>query len=113
QAACFDKFMSIVVLQPAEGTVFPYTTLFRSGGSGRTVGDHECGGPRYDGAYLAARRQPRPRPGAAGNPRVSGSTVLIVDDENGRSGEQTSELQSRGQQVCRPLDVRINGRVDQ
>src|SRR2546429_4181141 len=68
-----------MIRRPPRSTLFPYTTLFRSG-HGR---DHD-----------PARRAQRDRPG-----RPETRTGLV----DGRSEEHTSELQSRLHLVCRLL----------
>src|SRR5207302_784530 len=65
-------------------------------GSRRPLGDRQRSRPRDDGAYLAARRESRCRPGARGEPRVSGSTVLIVDDEHTLARSAKAFLADRG-----------------
>src|SRR3712207_8645685 len=89
-----------MIRRPPRSTLFPYTTLFRSGRSAAPQG------------RLGGRRSPRRRPGA---PR-SGSAARRgggAGDELGqvfgvaavglRSEEHTSELQSRQYLVCRLL----------
>src|SRR5437870_10985608 len=65
----------LVVRRPPRSTLFPYTTLFRSR---RTVAPRAR---HLDPGYGVQRPVDRPE----------------------RSEEHTSELQSRGQLVCRPL----------
>src|SRR2546421_1191239 len=75
-----------MIRRPPRSTLFPYTTLFRSGQLGhRPNGVRRCGRlvPR-----LALDAHP-----SAGHARVGG----------GRSEEHTSELQSRSDLVCRLL----------
>src|SRR3546814_7523413 len=68
-------------------TLFPYTTLFRSGGRGQPVAPRQARAPGGQACPLAAAAQPdepeRQRAGAAG--RGAGGQ---------RSEEHTSELQS-------------------
>src|SRR5690625_6697064 len=85
-------------------TLFPYTTLFRS--QRRRGGEDGGGVPRGD--RVGERR---------GGERGGGGDVHVRDDgegaeggaqegegrEAGRSEEHTSELQSRGDLVCRLL----------
>src|SRR3712207_7710250 len=94
-----------MIRRPPRSTLFPYTTLFRSGGRGvvRTVVDHERdvrgaaalqpggdpGGPEALGRGDAHGATP-----TSGRPAVSGRP---------RSEEHTSELQSRQYLVCRLL----------
>src|SRR5437660_5785486 len=71
-------------------TLFPYTTLFRSGG---TV----VLGPGFQG-------------GAITNLTLSGTTLINTLPVTGtRSEEHTSELQSRGQLVCRHMGIYRTG----
>src|SRR5437773_5615542 len=80
-------FFFSTILQPPRSTLFPYTTLFRSGG----LLPAEPGEPCGDGA---AAELPHARDGddeAAHPPRAC------------RSEEHTSELQSHHELVCRHL----------
>src|SRR3712207_8413947 len=79
----------LMIRRPPRSTLFPYTTLFRSG--------HLATGDRFDPAQAVHHRVAvavelvgRPRRGAVGG-------------EEGRSEEHTSELQSRQYLVCRLL----------
>src|SRR5258707_15126653 len=72
----FFFFFFLMIRRPPRSTLFPYTTLFRSG-------------PTPRGALVAVRRG-----------RAAGSGVR---DEVVRSEEHTSELQSRQYLVCRLL----------
>src|SRR3712207_8986072 len=83
----------LMIRRPPRSTLFPYTTLFRSG-----VGDP---GPLGD---LPQRRTVVPRLAVNGDGR--GEDVLPADPPLGvapRSEEHTSELQSRQYLVCRLL----------
>src|SRR5690625_5323905 len=99
----------------ARFTLFPYTTLFRSGAGGLVAEqrqqDHRVpvlaarpaaahgGGPAHLGGDRGRRpRPPRARRGARADRERPGS-----DRGSGRSEEHTSELQSRGHLVCRLL----------
>src|SRR5687768_17648920 len=76
---CIYFFFFLMIRRPPRSTLFPYTTLFRSG--------HDPGGrPRQIRSPRTA--DGRPRAGRAGSPR---------------SEEHTSELQSRLHLVCRLL----------
>src|SRR5260221_3549902 len=72
-------FFFLMIRRPPRSTLFPYTTLFRSGG--RRVGGHF--------------RRPAQRHGHGGR---EGNGLLPV-----RSEEHTSELQSHSDLVCRLL----------
>src|SRR2546422_2018605 len=81
-----------MIRRPPRSTLFPYTTLFRSGGLRRLL--------------QQVKREPlrrlAPDPGELGELRHE-----ILDDRHGelqwRSEEHTSELQSRLHLVCRLL----------
>src|SRR3712207_9319258 len=98
--------------RPPRSTLFPYTTLFRSRGTGRPLGGHAVGveaGPR--GRRRGAGTPERPRDIAppvsrtrtprhiALPPRLEGPRPPQAIDA--RSEEHTSELQSRQYLVCR------------
>src|SRR3712207_7784082 len=68
-----------MIRRPPRSTLFPYTTLFRSSPSSRTVG-------------ALATKPPR-----------SCSVMACTSDALRRSEEHTSELQSRQYLVCRLL----------
>src|SRR5437667_1468927 len=68
-----------MIPRPPRSTLFPYTTLFRSGAPD---------------LRRTAAGSPRGPPGAAPHPR---------NDPNSRSEEHTSELQSHHDLVCRLL----------
>src|SRR5690625_7415495 len=70
-------------------TLFPYTTLFRS---------------ELDAAYVAIADGPCTRSWWSGSQAGRGPR----GEGPGRSEEQTSELQSRGQLVCSRLLEKIN-----
>src|SRR3712207_8340363 len=90
-----------MIRRPPRSTLFPYTTLFRSGGQGR-------GRLRQVEGELRARARPgRDRDRAAEQPgqlaadRQPQSRAAVL--AAGRSEEHTSELQSRQYLVCRLL----------
>src|SRR3712207_7641223 len=74
-----------MIRRPPRSTLFPYTTLFRSGLAARLVLDHD----------------PDRRAGRA--PGVRLDVLLVRADDQHRSEEHTSELQSRQYLVCRLL----------
>src|SRR5688572_32426384 len=83
-----------MIRRPPRSTLFPYTTLFRSGTEIRPVS-------KPDGQWLAGLHVPA-GPGAP--------LVLHLSDSSGspagactRSEEHTSELQSQSNLVCRLL----------
>src|SRR3712207_7629168 len=69
-----------MIRRPPRSTLFPYTTLFRSGGGG-------------GGALAALSRR--------GSPSICASAAQALTQP--RSEEHTSELQSRQYLVCRLL----------
>src|SRR5947209_11946566 len=85
--------------RPPTSTLFPYTTLFRSGIAHRDA-DHEAIdlrlgqriGPLVLQRVLRGKHQERP-----------GQLVRVQVDGHARSEEHTSELQSRQYLVCRLL----------
>src|SRR5690349_23981115 len=85
------------IRRPPRSTLFPYTTLFRSGGkaTGRDLAQEREG-------HVQLRRGNRPARGAGGDfgreAREAPAQRLL-----GRSEEHTSELQSRRDLVCRLL----------
>src|SRR3712207_7256254 len=89
-----------MIRRPPRSTLFPYTTLFRSGvGAAQLLRDVGVGhrqaldvGLVDDG--LVVRRPRRP---------VHAPVEVRVDDDGLRSEEHTSELQSRQYLVCRLL----------
>src|SRR2546427_8802902 len=94
---CNDYFFFFLMIRrPPRSTLFPYTTLFRSGyglearpqgpGGGRV--DHPHRRRRPHGAELQARNRAPVRP---------------LEKDQARSEEHTSELQSQSNLVCRLL----------
>src|SRR3712207_8830734 len=81
-------FFFLMIRRPPRSTLFPYTTLFRSGRRDLAQG-LTAGGRR-------AVRGSRRAPGPAGGVRASSGSAA-------RSEEHTSELQSRQYLVCRLL----------
>src|SRR3712207_8717240 len=88
-------FFFLMIRRPPRSTLFPYTTLFRSGPLGSPV---DRGG-RGDDPVDVARRRPRGRPRRAPGRGRPGRGAW----GRRRSEEHTSELQSRQYLVCRLL----------
>src|SRR3712207_8010567 len=92
-----------MIRRPPRSTLFPYTTLFRSGVVGTTEPNdrYTSGLPPFVHAAGNGRRSGRgSRKCRAGDgPSSAGGVRLSV----GRSEEHTSELQSRQYLVCRLL----------
>src|SRR3712207_7973330 len=82
EAVTSRVFFFLMIRRPPRSTLFPYTTLFRSGQADPAVDRPGNPGP------------PGPRPPAAGRRGTAGDR---------RSEEHTSELQSRQYLVCRLL----------
>src|SRR3712207_8770431 len=83
-----------MIRRPPRSTLFPYTTLFRSGGDpGREVPAGVHRRAQRSGSGRVGSRQ-----GAYVGRRVEGEVHVRV-----RSEEHTSELQSRQYLVCRLL----------
>src|SRR3712207_7466160 len=86
-----------MIRRPPRSTLFPYTTLFRSG----DLGD------RLDGAGLVVGVHHRHQHGVLADRRGDGRWVHVPGrlrvDHGDRSEEHTSELQSRQYLVCRLL----------
>src|SRR5258708_24318929 len=77
-----------MIRRPPRSTLFPYTTLFRSG---RNLAPLPRSWPRS------------PRSGSSSTARSSASTGPAATSGNARSEEHTSELQSPDHLVCRLL----------
>src|SRR3712207_8512866 len=94
-----------MIRRPPRSTLFPYTTLFRSGEPsaglvhGRQLGHHIDQG--LGAVVVALERGLGHRvPERAGGDRVALGVVAV---QEARSEEHTSELQSRQYLVCRLL----------
>src|SRR3712207_6994563 len=83
------EFIFLRKRRPPRSTLFPYTTLFRSGG-----GDDDERKDRHQGQIG----------------KVAGVNEAVVVDADGRSEEHTAELQSRQYLVCRLLLEKKNNR---
>src|SRR3712207_7463076 len=98
-----------MIRRPPRSTLFPYTTLFRSGGGGAgswPYASEGVGGRRllgqeqvHPGAEIGRQRSVR----AVVEPRDQLRGQLRLRIAPGRSEEHTSELQSRQYLVCRLL----------
>src|SRR5690348_17788018 len=86
----------LMIRRPPRSTLFPYTTLFRSGGPGEAgVSDQLSEGHRLTGSQCAQRD------GGVDPPQQRG--VSSGEPIRQRSEEHTSELQSPVHLVCRLL----------
>src|SRR5438876_8393290 len=90
---CARSFFLFMLRRPPRSTLFPYTTLFRSGAFGSR---HGCGGPGDIQGQLVADEQ------LGMTIYMDGQRVCQVRS-NFRSEEHTSELQSPVHLVCRLL----------
>src|SRR3712207_8187535 len=92
-----------MIRRPPRSTLFPYTTLFRSHGDAQlSRGGHGAvGGGEFHGALGEE---------AADFDRVGAGDAGLFGG-GGRSGEHTSELQSRPYLVCRLLLEKKNNSV--
>src|SRR5438034_3710956 len=89
-----------MIRPPPRSTLFPYTTLFRSAGSGAVL---VPGGDQLDGGDQLAVAHDMDR--QLGVAREHGDSPVIGSRYLGghRSEEHTSELQSHSDLVCRLL----------
>src|SRR3712207_8180213 len=84
-----------MIRRPPRSTLFPYTTLFRSGSPTPTCWP---------------KRRPAARPSSS-SARRSRAPRRLSDDPRPRSEEHTSELQSRQYLVCRLLLEKKNKQI--
>src|SRR5438445_7865266 len=85
-------FFFLLIRRPPRSTLFPYTTLFRSGTSGPTRSQNWAIWRKIHGFEAAVR------------PIITASQpVCATMAQASRSEEHTSELQSRQYLVCRLL----------
>src|SRR3712207_7698046 len=97
-----------MIRRPPRSTLFPYTTLFRSGLRVGVRGGG-CSGFQYALAFDTQREGDevfedhglRILVDGPSLPYVKGAVVDYVESMQGRSEEHTSELQSRQYLVCR------------
>src|SRR2546426_7341120 len=87
-----------MIRRPPRSTLFPYTTLFRSGEGARQ--DERRGSDLYRGPGVAQRVEPGLEQLHAGLPQQPDS---VGREKLFRSEEHTSELQSPCNLVCRLL----------
>src|SRR3712207_7805355 len=79
-----------MIRRPPRSTLFPYTTLFRSGRRHMPAVLHRCNTRARQGVSLCLQTRLR-------------LIGCLPDDRSARSEEHTSELQSRQYLVCRLL----------
>src|SRR5437660_9558607 len=87
-------FLSLL-RRPPTSTLFPYTTLFRSGPRPRIL--------RHVAERSAAKHDPAGSVVLTGQNLEQARLANAVAADKARSEEHTSELQSRGHLVCRLL----------
>src|SRR5690554_7564624 len=97
---CSPRFFFFLMIRlPPRSTLFPYTTLFRSGnleeylffgqeGSDTVISVNSQGGSATDGSFDHSKVDQK---------------IILKDVNMARSEEHTSELQSRPHLVCRLL----------
>src|SRR5437773_8303953 len=93
-------FFFLMIRRPPSSTLFPYTTLFRSGRGGRDRTDREAGTRVH-------------RAGARQEDRGRGDRLAGPAQHEDRSEEHTSELQSHHDLVCRLLLEKKNKNITQ
>src|SRR2546427_7508036 len=88
-----------MIRRPPRSTLFPYTTLFRSGGGATGL----CPDPRQetDSPHYASNRTGEGSDSATGNQQALKRNKFRAPRT--RSEEHTSELQSQSNLVCRLL----------
>src|SRR5258705_5297340 len=91
-------FFFLMIRRPPISTLFPYTTLFRSGDVSSHVGNHAGGLP----VHLHRRGVAQP----ARDLCFDDDRLLVGSAASKRSEEHTSELQSLRHLVCRLLLVK-------
>src|SRR3989442_7506243 len=90
-----------MIRRPPRSTLFPYTTLFRSGELDERV-SADTGGPHEMRRLTVAVRHTHVVDEIGGDRFARG----VAEQPPGRSEEHTSELQSRPHLVCRLLLVK-------
>src|SRR5437773_8472541 len=88
-----------MIRRPTKSTLFPYTTLFRSG----KIDDHRLPRPLHDGAESAACLSASPDRRSQGPFVATDQSGARRQRRRDRSEEHTSELQSHHDLVCRLL----------
>src|SRR3712207_7318882 len=90
-------FFFLMIRRPPRSTLFPYTTLFRSGLGGATTAQAKNNGPRK-------KKSNKGNGGNGGNSKSKNQAgARSKKNKTKRSEEHTSELQSRQYLVCRLL----------
>src|SRR3712207_7329303 len=92
-----------MIRRPPRSTLFPYTTLFRSGGDVSRRHHHSARGEHEDGGDQCEQSMHRMLPSYGRKEQCGRAFVLRRRRSRDRSEEHTSELQSRQYLVCRLL----------
>src|SRR2546430_13544743 len=93
-----------MIRRPPRSTLFPYTTLFRSGARRGRLRPPDVAGPSGSTSGSAlVDRAPCPRRGPGRGRRGTGRRRAAAARRRPRSEEHTSELQSQSNLVCRLL----------
>src|SRR5439155_25578928 len=90
----------LTIPRPPRSTLFPYTTLFRSGRHGSQRHDREPDPDPADVGMVGGNKRTNAFDGDVRGENVEGHADPALRP---RSEEHTSELQSRGHLVCRLL----------
>src|SRR3712207_6900200 len=91
-----------MIRRPPRSTLFPYTTLFRSGLLQIPQDDEQRDDDEDEGKDLT-EQDPARRDSPEARPEAGQRVGRRQRDQRGRSEEHTSELQSRQYLVCRLL----------
>src|SRR5690606_39457106 len=102
------SFSVVILPRPPSSTLFPYTTLFRSGRGGAGLWFWHGGHFRHPAGAGAQRHClrrgfVRRHAGTAETVPAAGYSGDLITERTARSEEHTSELQSRENLVCRLL----------
>src|SRR5438477_5729451 len=92
-----------MILRPPRSTLFPYTTLFRSSVSADLAAVSRTNRAKILSAETRSVRKWWSAPDFAGQFRSWSSRLSAEIDQQNRSEEHTSELQSHVNLVCRLL----------
>src|SRR3989475_7344162 len=92
-----------MIRRPPRSTLFPYPTLFRSGGRRRKRCPPPAGQPAGRARLAAVRMHAPGGTDLRGGPAMSRLVVISNRVADPRSEEHTSELQSQSNLVCRLL----------
>src|SRR2546430_3900083 len=99
------SFFFLMIRRPPRSTLFPYTTLFRSGHKGKRRKHAHLRFAESGRLYQVSGKPAEVEPGS---PRIAevhreDKPQLALSQQLARSEEHTSELQSQSNLVCRLL----------